>query len=370
MPLTATKSVVLMSEHNCIRSNGSTHHQKLMAQTLPQQHALSVATPLIRPLQMYDRPASTTSVSVPSNAFEIYPYCLTFERPKKNDIISEHRTSKSILSAHYECFATCNRNNMNKRTDATSVIESAIGYSFLSVITSSVQMYNLAMANICSILKMTTTVSTDGGPCFSISNQRRRYKTALRMLQQVIVSLSSLETKIGTHSSTDAALVLHLFRRRVINQVRLAALNNMAFMHSEMDQQRHVDMCLSSLKLEFDERHEISDKIKYWIRMTDGIEARSSVARSDPCVHFTQKMSEERNPRLNQMNDSIEQLHGSVVHWLLEVLIESFELEEQEMDGMREKVDLGDNCGVLIIQLNVLLLHPSGGTPIIGATAA
>jgi hypothetical protein len=301
------------------------------------------------------------SPDVPPNAFEIYPYLLELDSitcfPCTSERISCSGAPKSASTVSStpedECTVTPTAHGPTNSNLLSSNIRSH--QVFMTVITTITHKYNLAMALICS-----STMSSV--PSIQLQAAASSIRCSLKLL-------SILRADILKASWRSELTIEHrLYRLTVINQLRLAALNNLAYVYSMWGQQAYVNACLEAITVELKIRSHLADGI--YLRYQRNL---SAMAAKPVVVVST----------LTTVESSVAMTHQGEPH----VCKDGHAQQAEEADGERRLHEMamlrtllvqfepeGDNDasfhGILTLYYNLQYIHPAGSTPISGAPTA
>jgi hypothetical protein len=309
---------------------------------------------LIRPVLIGDlSTAASSKPDLPPNAYELYPYMLkldylTAPHCGKERIYRNARPNQSITrnsaddTIPAKLTAAVPMDSMLSGLSCSSDLNWLDYIDFLSVVSSTTDMYNLAMAHIgLSRQKTGTTINL---------------RAAARVLLWAIKLLRSLEAEL--FKSPSGGDGYHLYGLAVMNQIRLATFNNLAYIYSVWGRQTCVNECLEFLRIELVLRSHLSDAAVSWyrrVRAAHEIETRPSddVVKKQLQVpsaaeYSLKKGIEPEQAEAETLSEDSE---------LLRVLLAQLE-NENGVDGM------------LTLHCNYLYLNPAGCTPISGTPVA
>jgi hypothetical protein len=304
---------------------------------------------LIRPVLIRDLSTAASKPDLPPNAYELYPYVLKLDCPAahhcgKERIYRNARPSQSTTrnTIPAKLTAAVPKDSMPAGLSCSSGLNWLDCIDFLPVVSSTTDMYNLAMAHIgLSRQKTGTTI---------------HLRAAARVLRWVIRLLKSLEVELFRSPSGDDGY--RLYGLAVMNQIRLATFNNLAYIYSVWGRQTCVNECLEFLHIELVLRSHLSDAAVSWyrrVRAAHEIETRPSddVLKKQLQVPSTAEYSLKKGIEAEQaeaetLSEDSEQLR---------VLLAQLE-NENGVDGM------------LTLHCNYLYLNPAGCTPISGTPVA
>jgi hypothetical protein len=285
---------------------------------------------------------------VPPNAFAVYPYLLEMD-----PISSRVTPNGGIYSPKtYVCMQDFPSPAMRGHSISTMSLGNVARCqrSFSSAITCVTHLYNFAMAHICLSTKTRT-------PTIHL-------EAACRAFRWIVKLLKGMHTDVLKSSSSIMMSVEHcLYRLTLINQLRLAVLNNLAYVYSVWGQQAIVNECLTLLDFELLIRGQLADDLYLRHQQT------KTDAEASTDVEPSKFPEPQRDPLCIDGVDCPEEIVR--------------ELEQDEEGGVRQiqvrtvlqtlLAQLGGSCedeGLLVVYLNVQYLSPAGSTPVSGASVA
>jgi hypothetical protein len=306
--------------------------------------------------------SAESDANAPPNSFAVYPYLLQLDSMASSAGSTEGgcvrgapvTTSSGAPVGLGSCPAT--QHVPSPVTCGHSILKTRPLYkggqthlSFSAAITSVTHLYNFAMAHIC--LSTTTSV-----PTVHLEAACRAIRWITKLLRCLWIDV--LEgSKLGKMS-----MELSLYRLAIINQLRLPALNNLAYVYSSWGQQAFVNECLELLSIDLQIRKKLA------------IDLLKSHQRSVANVETIFMNISERKLRGNSVQG------GESVDYLMEGV---HDIEPEEGDGeyhiqvtamlqalLAQLTGRCENDGMLTVYLNVQYLNPGGSTPVSGASVA
>jgi hypothetical protein len=313
---------------------------------------------IVTPVPILGIFSDATNPDAPPNAFAVYPYLLEMDSALSgvSDYLGGVRNTSSPGEPRGPHSCVCTYDVPSPATSGHCIPKMAhddIGRcqrSFSSAIGCVTHLYNFAMAHICLSTKSEI-------PTFHL-------QSACHAIRWIVKLLNCIRTDVLNGSNLVVTSAEHyLYRHTLINQLRLAALNNLGYVYSIWGQQALVNECLELLDFELLIRGQLAEEL--YLSQQRTITETQPSTKAEPS-----KFPEpQRDPLYIDGVDCPEEIVR--------------ELEQDEEGGARQNqvrtvlqtllAQLGGSCedeGLLVVYLNVQYLSPTGSTPVSGASVA